>query len=82
MFTAQHEETGHCYACGQDWELEPGDQFVVICGECFHLWRTPSALQGADLAAAVRASEPDELVRLRIRELDEIRSCPCCVHDF
>lgn len=65
-----------CYGCMRCEPLREGD--YRICGECFHVFRTPAELVGADLAVVRRLGEdePDP------RPADQIAVCPVCAHDF
>lgn len=60
-----------CLSCG---EPGPGVKSTYQCGECWHEWVTDGDLQLHDHRARGGTG--------RVRNVDEIHSCPCCAHDF
>lgn len=60
-----------CYSCG---EPHPRMPWSYQCGECFHAWTTAGDLQIHDHEQRGGMG--------RIRNVEDIHSCPCCAHDF
>lgn len=53
-----------------------------VCGECWHVWQTEADFR-ADVEVLYRYLGTDGTAFvLEVPPLDEIYSCPFCVHDF
>lgn len=60
-------EALHCYIHHED---EPAEGAYLLCGECFHAYRTAAELE--DAYAEVLPRRPASLIMF----------CPLCGHDF
>lgn len=69
-----------CYGCMRCEPLREGD--YLVCGECFHVFRTSEELVSADVAIAQRVAEWNGFDEPDPRPADQIASCPVCAHDF
>lgn len=76
-----------CYGCGKTTPL--GAPVARSCGECGHVWATDADLVDHDFAAVSERYDPDVPddewgggPPPQRRSPTEIRSCPCCGHNF
>lgn len=67
------EDQHHCWVHHAK-EAEPDEAVYIVCGECFHVYRT-----GADLEAAYEREKPYGCPEQRAAE---IYFCQECLHDF
>jgi hypothetical protein len=64
-----------CHGCMRCEPLREGD--YLVCGECWHVFRTATELVEMDLAIARKYE-----LHADHRPADQIASCPVCAHDF
>lgn len=71
-------DADHCYSHDEDEPMRTGD--YILCGECFHVFRT-----GEELVAAYLDNWPlKEIPKPDAATVnpDKITFCPHCLHDF
>lgn len=83
-------QADHCYSCHED---EPAKGAYLVCGECFHAYRTKGALRREYRRGACRTGRralpwaPKVSWwalgwKLATTRVSKIFFCPLCLHDF